>query len=208
MLKEIKFILAEMRKLQAMEDAFPVVSDNPKINFFELARLAEENKFGIKIEGNAGLFTIMTKPDYLWLLFWAVLIFYIPASSLFTQSFDSILLITMFVMMAIMFFFYRFGPTTYNITFDSYQKLIILKSNNLIGRIVKPEINVDFREFTDFTGKNIYTDKKGLAFEYYKVIMHFSGQKKTLFYLPEGKDGNANQKLFVSNLMSMIRNNT
>ncbi|MHC1776031.1 MAG: hypothetical protein AB9834_11530 [Lentimicrobium sp.] len=208
MLKEIKIMLAEMRKLQAMEDALPVVSDNPQINFFELVRLAEENKYGIKIEGNAGLFTIFTKPDYIWLLFWAVLILYAPVSSLFTQSLDKITLITMFVMMTAMLFFYRFGPTTFNITFDSFQKLIKLKSNNLIGRFVKPEIVVDFREFSDFTGKSIYTDKKGLASEYYKVIMHYNDQKQTLIYLPERKDGTANQKLFVSNLRNIIRKNT
>ncbi len=207
MLKELKFMLAEMRKLQALEDALPVVSDNPQINFFELAQLAEENKYDIKIVGNAGLFTIITKPDYIWLLFWAVLIFYMPVSSLITQSLDSIQLITMFVLMAVMFFFYRFAPTTFNITVDSHQKLIVLKSNNLIGRFVKPEINVDFREFTDFTGKSIYTDQKGLASEYYKVIIHYNDQKQTLIYLPERKDSIANQKLFVSNLRSIIRNN-
>lgn len=206
MLKELKFMLAEMRKLQALEDALPVVSDNPQINFFEIARLADENKYGIKIKGNAGLFTIITKPDYLGLFFWATLIFYVPVSSLITHSLGSIQLITMFVMMAVMFFFYRFAPTTFNITIDSHQKLIVLKSNNLIGRYVKPEIVVDFREFKDFTGKSIYTDQKGLTSEYYKVIMHYNDQKQTLIYLPESKEDITNQKLFVSHLRSLIRN--
>jgi hypothetical protein len=208
MLNELKIMLAEMRKLQALEEALPVVSNNPQINFDELVGLEREHRFGIIIKGEAGLFTIITRPHNIMLIFWAVFVFYVPVSSLFAQSLDKLELITMFVMIAVMFFFYRFGSTTYNITIDSYQKLIILKSNNLIGRFIKPDVNVDFRELTDITGQSIYQDDRPNINKYYKLTMHFSGQKKTLMYLAERNNGNANQKLFVSHLKSMIRNNT
>jgi hypothetical protein len=207
MFKQIKVMLDEARKLTEAEAAAntPIVSDNPKANFDELVKLSEIKNSRFKITGDARQFEIICKPDYFILLLWAVFIFYVPVRSIIEQSFDSTNLIVMFVLLGIMFFYFKYANTTYNILVDSHQKQLLLKSSNPLGKILRPEAVIEFRDFTDFSTKTIYTKMKGTTREYCKVYIHFRNEKMPLIYLPAEPLNFIDHKIFVNNLKSFIK---
>lgn len=209
MLKQIKVILEEARKLTEAEATAnnPIVSDNFRVNFEELVKLSEIKNSRFKIIGDARQFEIICKPDYFILLLWAVFIFYVPVRSIIEQSFDSTNLIVMFVLLGSMLFFYKYANTTYNILVDNHQKQLLLKSNDPLGKILRPEVIIEFRDFTDFSTKKIYTKMKGTTREYSKVYVHFKNEKMTLIYLPAEPLNFVDQKIFITNLKSIIKHN-
>lgn len=185
--------------------ANPIVSNDPKINFEELVKLSEIKNSRFKIAGDAQQFEIICKPDYFIVLLWAVFIFYVPVRSIIEQSFDSTNLIVMFVLLGVMLFYYKYANTTYIIIVDSHQKLMLLKSNDPVGRILRPEIVIEFRDFTDFSVKRIFTKMKGTTRQYCKVYIHSKNDKLALIYLPDEQLNVVDHKLFIANLKSILK---
>lgn len=202
-------MLDEAKNLTEAEEAAvnPIVSDNPKVNFEELVKLSEIKNSRFKITGDARQFEISCKPHYLILLLWAVFIFFVPVRSIIEQSLDSIQLIVMFVLLAAMFFYFKYANTTYNILVDSHQKQLLLKCNDPVGKILRPEVVIEFRDFTGFSKKKIYSKKQGTTQDYFKVYIHFKNEKMALIYLPDEPVNLVDHKLFIGNLHSIIKHN-
>ncbi len=204
MLKELKIIRAELRKIRKLEDAFPEVPNNPELNLNELNRISEEQKFDVKIEGNSQKFNIINKPDTLKLIVWMLIVLFSACYGLFDNEMLSVMLIMAFALLVVMLFYFRFGSSTYNILIDREQKFMMIKSNNPMGKYIKPEVEVDFRDFEKFTLHNYYSKLKGSERSYCKVILHTNQKKIALFYLPDRENDFTFQKLFISHLINLI----
>lgn len=202
-------MLDAAKKLTEAEEAagIPIVSDNPKVNFEELVKLSEIKNSRFRIMGDARQFEIICKPDYFILLLWLVFIFFVPVRSIIEQNLNSTQLIVMFVMLVAMLFYYKYANTTYIIVVDSHQKQMVLKSNDPAGKILRPEVIIEFRDFTGFSVKNIYTKMKGTTREYCKVFIHSKNDKIAIIYLPAEAVNDVNHKLFIGNLQSIIKHN-
>lgn len=197
---DIKLVRQVMHELKKEEEKLPEVSNDKQDNFAELMKLSVQKDSGFQISGDIENFTIKCKPDIYPILMWMILIFYVPVSSLLNNKLDSIEAITMFILLSSMLIYYRFGHTTYDINVDTRQRELLLKSNNLLGKHIKPETLIDYRDISDLSAKSIYTQLKGVTTDYNKIFLHYQDKKLPLIYLPK----TVNEKLFIANLQNLL----
>ena len=101
--------------------------------------------------------------------------------------------------------YYRFYPSTNNIEVDIYSKILSIKSNNYIARILKPSYQIDFKDIEGFTFKEIRRKtNSGKSSKYNLVYIHSNNKKIKLINLPCSNFAYVNPNIFIGNLSSII----
>lgn len=196
---------AEMLKLQDVSGTESLSGQlTPKEGFEGLLKLSENPKSRFRIVGDARQLVIIPKPDFIPIFLWFVFIMagVISAASDLNRDF---IMIMMPVYFGAMFLFYRLGPTTYEITIDTFRKQILLQSNNPIGRFLKPKVEIDFEDFEKLSSRIIYSKMKdGLNTSFNKIHIHYKNKKQLLIYLGNGPYSFIDDELFILNFSALI----
>jgi hypothetical protein len=164
--------------------------------------LSEKKGSRFKLTGDIREFTITTRPDIMPFFFWAALVFYVPVSSLISGYIEPLEILTMTLLFIVLVVWYKYSPTTWDITVDTYNKQMVLVCNNPVAGFLKSDIIIPFNEFGQFSAKNIYSQFKGTNNLYTKVFIHHNGLKTPLIYL--NREEEDNYKVFISNLIKFF----
>ncbi|MBP1672905.1 MAG: hypothetical protein H6Q25_720 [Bacteroidetes bacterium] len=85
---------------------------------------------------------------------------------------------------------------------DLYKKKIKIKNNNIVGKIVLPEVELYFDEFSDFSYKRIMAKD----FPFFRIYIHYGNSKKSFIQLSGILYSQLNILIFIDCLSRIIKN--
>lgn len=85
---------------------------------------------------------------------------------------------------------------------DLYKKKIKIKNNTIIGKIVLPEVELYFDEFSGFSYKSIIVKN----FPFFRVYIHYRNSKKSFIQLSRMLYSQLNILIFIDCLSRIIKN--
>ena len=183
----------------------PQISENIKDNFEELIKLSKRRGSSFKLSGEYKNFIIKEKSKFIIeIICWAIAI---PIVLLKITQESTPIITTLIIagIIILILLYYRFYPTTNNIEVDIYSKILSIKSNNYIARILKPSYQIDFKDIEGFTFKEIRRKtNSGTSSKYNLVYIHSNNKKIKLINLPCSNFAYVNPNIFIGNLSSII----
>lgn len=183
----------------------PQISENIKDNFEELIKLSKRRGSSFKLSGEYKNFIIKEKSKFIIeIICWAIAI---PIVLLKISQESTPIITTLIIagIIILILLYYRFYPTTNNIEVDIYSKILSIKSNNYIARILKPSYQIDFKDIEGFTFKEIRRKtNSGKSSKYNLVYIHSNNKKIKLINLPCSNFAYVNPNIFIGNLSSII----
>lgn len=183
----------------------PKISENIKDNFEELVNLSKRRGSNFKLAGEYKNFIIKEYSKFIIeIISWAVVITVLSTKILKGSTpIISTLIIAGIIILILLY--YRFSPTTNNIEVDTYSKILSIKSNNYIARILKPSYQIDFKDIEEFSFKEIRRKtNSGSSGKYNLVYVHSNNKKIKLINLPCSDFAYVNPNIFIGNLSSII----
>ena len=206
MIKQIKKELDELKNHQEHMDFVPKDSLNPKDDFDELVKLTTRTNSRFKVNGDYRSFVIQSKSDNILIGVLLIIFLFFPTVLLFQNLTDPIYWLVEFALLAIIFLFLRYYPSTNNIEINTYDKSIKIKSNNLIGKYVIPTTNISFKAFEEFKFKAKSSNGKGLATHFNRIYICYRNQTRPFIDLLNGPFYNINHRIFINCLTRIIKN--
>lgn len=183
----------------------PKISENIKDNFEELVKLSKRKGSNFKIVGEYKNFIIKEYSKFIIeIISWATIIT-ILSTKILQESTPIISTLIIAGIIILILLYYRFYPTTNNIEVDTYSKILSVKSNNYIARILKPSYQIDFKDIDEFSFKEIRRKtNSGSSGRYNLVYVHSNNKKIKLINLPCSSFAYVNPNIFIGNLSSII----
>lgn len=113
-------------------------------------------------------------------------------------------IVYIFVISVLIFYWLLIRFNNYNNDFeiDLYKRKIKIKNNNIIGKIVLPEVEFYFDELIDFSYKSIIVRD----FPFYRVYVHYGNSKKSIIQLSRMLYSELNILIFINCLSRIIKN--
>lgn len=205
MFKQIKKELDEIKNHQEHMDFCPRNLSNHKDCFDEIVKLTTRTNARFKVNGDYRNFVIQSKSDNILIGISIIIILFFP-TVLFHQNFtDPIFWLVEFAIIGVGFLIFRYYPSTNNIEINSYEKLIKINSNNLVGKYIIPEIDIPFNDFTGFSFKEKSVNGSGMTIHYNRIYICHSGQTRLFIDLPNGPFYYVNHRVFMDCLTRIIK---
>lgn len=201
-IEQIKQELYEMNHKEEHMALEPKVFDNPKEYFDELIKLSMRVGSQFKVDGDYRCFVVSRNPNNILLGILVALILTIPTGLLFQNISNIIYWLVEFITFGLIYVFFRYIPSSNDFEIDTYQKRMIIKSNNFIGKYIIPIIEIEFRDFKEFTSKEKRYDNYNII---NRVYICFNDQQKRVIDLPNSLQC-VNHKIFMDCLTTLIKN--
>jgi hypothetical protein len=206
MFKQIKKELEDINNYKEHINSVPHDSLNPQDNFDELVKLTTRTNARFKVNGDSKKFVIQAQSDNIVIGICLITILFFPTLGLYKNLTNPIYWLVEFGILVVFFLFFRYYPSTNNIEVNSYEKTIIISSNNLIGKFIIPTIDISFKDFTKFTFKETSISGKGMTSNFNRIYICYNGQTRPIIDLSNGPLYFINHRIFMICLTRIIKN--
>ncbi len=172
-------------------------------HFDLLVAKSKQAPLNVIIEGTPQCFTIKAKPLNLVFLFSFLLYMATPILLLNRDITNYIFWIIFIIMLAsVLILVWFFTP--YDVTIDSLNQKITIKSTNLLGQYFIPLRTIHFKDFKAFSYETVNVSAKGFAGYKNKIYIHANNSKHMILELPYNSNMSIEPKDFIDNLTHLI----